>query len=399
MPSQHVTYVDPGDPATIAAGLAAEVVSRTGAEPDVLAVAPGRVNLIGEHLDYNGGRVLPLALPHATYAALTRRDDRGLTVGSLQVDGLVEVAGEDLRPGGVQGWAAYVAGVVWAMREDGWDVPGVDVTVDSRVPIGSGLSSSAALECAVAVGLLSLLGVEDTAETRRRLVAACVRAENEMVGAPTGGMDQVAALLARPAHALLVDFGRGGAATTVPWDPVADGLTLLVVDTRVSHALSDGGYGSRRADCEAAAKSLGVSSLREVAGRSDVLDGIADERVRRRARHVLGEMARVDRALSLLEEHRYRDLGPLLLASHGSLRDDFEVSCPELDLVVDTAVEGGAVGARMTGGGFGGSAVVLVPEERVDAVTSAVVRAFAGAGFPTPGVLRAPASAGARLLP
>jgi galactokinase len=397
MPAHAPQFVPPGDPARIAEALAGELASRVGTEPALVTAAPGRVNVIGEHLDYNGGRCLPLALPHATYAALAPRDDRTVSMTSLQTEETREVVVDDLRPGSVQGWPAYVAGVVWAMAEEGWDVPGADVVVDSRVPIGSGLSSSAALECSVALGLAHLAGLPDTEQVRRRLVDACVRAETEMAGAPTGGMDQTVALLAHAEHVMLLDFGDGSP-QQLPWDPEHEGLTLLVVDTRVSHALTDGGYGQRRADCEAAARTLGVGSLREVQGRPEVLERLDDHRVRRRVRHVLGEMDRVDSAVALLARGDHAGLGPLLDASHDSLRDDFEVSCPELDVVVETCRRHGALGARMTGGGFGGSAVALLRTRSVDEVAAAVASAFDQRGWATPGFLRAPASEGARLL-
>jgi galactokinase len=391
------SFVHPGDPDRIAGDLVAEFTRRVGRQPGVVSAAPGRVNLIGEHLDYNAGRCLPLALPHATYAAVAPRDDRVLSLTSLQTSQTHEVGVDALRPGAVEGWAAYVAGVVWAVAEQGWDVPGLDVVLDSRVPIGSGLSSSAALECSVALGLMTVSGLVDTEEVRRSLVDACVRAETEMAGAPTGGMDQTVALLAHQRHALLLDF-RDGSARQVPWAPEAGGLALLVVDTRVSHALTDGGYGARRADCEAAARALGVATLREVQGRPDVLASLADERVRRRVRHVLTEMDRVDAAVSALECRDDTALGPLLDASHESLRDDYEVSCAELDVAVATCRREGAVGARMTGGGFGGSAVALLPTDAVDHVASAVTEAFEERGWKAPGFLRAPACEGARRL-
>lgn len=391
------TFVQSGDPARIGEDLAAEFDRRVGRQPALVAAAPGRVNLIGEHLDYNGGRCLPLALPHATYAAMATRDDRTLSMTSLQTGETRETLLDDLRPGAVEGWSAYVAGVVWAVAQLGWDVPGLDVVVDSRVPIGSGLSSSAALECSVGLGLTRLAGKADTGEVRRMLVDACMRAESEMAGAPTGGMDQSVALLARAGHALLLDF-QDGSSRQVPWDPAAEGLALLVLDTRVSHALTDGGYASRRADCEAAARQLGVSTLRQVQGRPEVLDSLADERVRRRVRHVLSEMDRVDAAVSALERGDDEALGPLLDASHDSLRDDYEVSCPELDLVVETCRRHGALGSRMTGGGFGGSAVALLPEDQVAGVAAATASAFEENGWAAPGFLRAQAAQGAHLL-
>lgn len=390
-------FLEPGDPDRISAVLSTTFTRLTGRAPAVVATAPGRVNLIGEHLDYNGGRCLPLALPHATYVAAAPREDRLLRMTSLQVHGTEQVELDGLEPGSVSGWSAYVAGVVWALEAEGWTLPGVDLVVDSRVPVGSGLSSSAALECAVALALLALAGPEDSPEVRRRLVDACVRAETGMAGAPTGGMDQSVALLAEDGHALLLDF-TAGSAEQVPWQPAADGLELLVVDTHVSHTLTDGGYADRRADCEEAARRLAVPMLRAVAGHPEVLEQLPDGRLRRRTRHVLTEMARVDDAVAALRRGAHAEVGPLLDASHVSLREDFEVSCDELDVVVDTARRHGAVGARMTGGGFGGSAVALVPSGLVERVTAAVAAAFDERRWRSPGFLRAHAGRAGRVV-
>jgi galactokinase len=397
MPPAQASFVQPGKPADLAAEVAERFEQLTGHGPAAVAAAPGRVNLIGEHLDYNGGRCLPLALPHATYAALAAREDRVLSITSVQMEQTREVALDDLRPGAVAGWATYVAGVVWALAEEGWSVPGLDIVVDSRVPIGSGLSSSAALECAVALGVVEILSLADDRQLRRELVEVCMRAESEMAGAPTGGMDQSVALLGEAGHALLLDFADGSA-SSVPWRPQAEGLGLVVVDTRVSHSLADGGYASRRAACETAARSLGVRTLREVQGRGEVLDELADPFVRRRARHVLSEMDRVDAAVAALERGEHAALGPLLDASHDSLRDDFEVSCAELDLAVETMRRQGALGARMTGAGFGGSAIALMPVDAVDEATAAVTGAFEDLAWRAPLFLRASASDGARRL-
>ena len=391
------TLIRPGEADRIAAALAADLETRAGRPPLAVAAAPGRVNLIGEHLDYNAGRCLPTALPHATYAAVAGRGDRLLTVTSLQTGETRTVDLDALEPGGVPGWPAYVAGVVWALEQEGWALPGLDVVVDSRVPIGAGLSSSAALECSVALALLPVAGVDDSPGVRRTLRDACVRAEGEMAGAPTGGMDQSIALEARAGQALLLDFADA-TSEQVPWSPGEAGVEVLVVDTRVSHELNDGGYAARRADCEKAARLLGVSTLREVEGRPEVLGELGDDRVRRRARHVLGELDRVGAFVSALRGGDHAALGPLLDASHASLRDDFEVSCAELDLAVEVCREHGSLGARMTGAGFGGSAVALVPAAVLEDVTTAVTAAFARAGYREPGYLLAPPAAGARLL-
>jgi len=351
--------------------------------PALVASAPGRVNLIGEHTDYNGGLCLPLALPQRTTFTLVPRTDLTLSLSSAQQDSAWEGVVDD-RP---DGWAAYVAGVVQALRDDGHEVPGFEASVDSEVPLGAGLSSSAALECAVATALAALLGLDlgDRA-VRCRLAAACIRAENDYVGAPTGGMDQTVAMLARPGHALLLDFADGSATPVeLPLDDA--GLVLLVIDTRVGHALTDGSYGNRRAESADAARALGVSSLR-VANPARVED-LEDDVLRRRARHVVGENVRVLAAVGAIGDRDWDALADVLDASHASMRDDFEISCRELDLAVESARAAGALGARMTGGGFGGSALALVAHRSVGRVRSGVAAAFSEAGFTDPGFLLA----------
>jgi galactokinase len=361
--------------------------------PAVVTLAPGRVNLIGEHTDYNGGLCLPIALPHATFAAATARDDGRIRLVSGEQRKTWEGSYEDLT--GALGWAGYAGGVVWALGEAGHRVDGLDLAVSGCVPLGGGLSSSAALECSVGLAVLSLLGQEDSPALRRTLADAGIRAETEVAGAPTGGMDQTVAVLGTSDHALLLDC-RSWATRQVPFEPEAAGLTLLVVDTRVHHSLSDGGYGSRRADCEEAAHTLGVETLREAT--LDDLDRITDERVGRRARHVVTEIARVSETAEALAAADWTLVGTLMLASHVSMRDDFEISCAELDAVVETATAQGAVGARMTGGGFGGSAIALVPADRVDEVRTAVSAVFADHGWRAPSYLPARASDAARVL-
>ncbi len=357
----------------------------------LVASAPGRVNLIGEHTDYNAGLCLPVALPQRTTVSLVVRTDRALSISSAQEETAWEGSVED-RPGG---WPAYVAGVVAVLREDGYDVPGFDATVDSEVPVGAGLSSSAALECSIATAVAGLLELDLASRgERRRLAQACIRAENEYVGAPTGGMDQTIAMLAEPGHALLLDFADGSA---IPVElPLEDaGLVLLVIDTRVSHTLTDGSYGDRRSQCAAAAEALGRSSLRDVP--LEVVEGLPDPVLRRRARHVVTENMRVMSSVGAIGDRDWEALAQLLDASHTSMRDDFEISCVELDLAVETARTAGALGARMTGGGFGGSAVALVAESAVPEVRSAVTEAFARGGHVEPAYLVATPGDAARL--
>lgn len=376
-----MAFVDPGDPAQQAEQVRRAFAETYGRPPAVVGRAPGRVNLIGEHTDYNGGLVLPLALPHATYAAVAPRTDGRVRIASAEQEKAWSGSVDALGPGQVDGWATYVAGVLWAMREDGFDVPGMDVLVHGTVPYAAGLSSSAALECSVAIATCAVLGVAADEDVRRRLIAACVRAETDVAGAPTGGMDQTISLLADAGAALLIDFDDHST-RPVPLGLAEAGLALLVTDTRVSHALVDGGYAARRADCEAAAAALGVPSLR--AATLDDVAGIADGRVRRRATHVVTEIERVRAAVPAFEAGDWDAVGRLFLESHVSMRDDFEISCDELDAAVATAVEAGAVGARMTGGGFGGSAIALVPTDRLDATVRAIDTAFVAAGFRAP---------------
>ena len=354
--------------------------SAFGKEPAAVASAPGRVNLIGEHLDYNGGRSLPIALPVRTYAAVAPRSDGRLVLASEQSDDRVEVAAD---ASDVTGWAAYVVGVVQAL---GLTRGGYDVLVDGRVPLGSGLSSSAALECAVALAVADTAGASPT---REEVVDACVRAENDYVGAPTGVLDQTAVVFSRASHALLVD-PASGSHRLVPWTPEGE---LVVIDTRAEHSHSDGEYADRRRTCEAAAAELGVTRL-ATAG-EDAVERLLDPIVRRRVRHVVTEEARVGEALAAIEQEDWHGFGRLMTASHTSLRDDYGVSCRELDVAVEAALEAGAMGARMTGGGFGGSAIALAPAGTGDAVRDAVAAAFADAGLAEPRFLDGTASDGA----
>ncbi|MEV0447113.1 galactokinase [Streptomyces sp. NPDC050600] len=378
--------------------VAAEFGALYGAAPDGVWAAPGRVNLIGEYTDFNEGFVLPLALPHTAVAAVSRRDDGVLRLHSADVGGGVvqlDVAAlEPLSGASAYGWAAYPAGVVWALREAGHPVTGADIHLASTVPTGAGLSSSAALEVVTALALNDLFGL---GLSRPELAVLAQRAENAFVGVPCGVMDQMASACATEGHALYLDT-RDLSYRQVPFDLTARGLCLLVVDTRVKHALGDGAYAERRAGCEAGARALGVRALRDVSAAqlSDSLARLDDETVRRYVRHVVSDDDRVERVIALLDAGDPHAVGALLTEGHASLRDDLRVSCPELDLAVEAANAAGALGARMTGGGFGGSAVVLVATDAADTVAAAVGKAFAEAGFATPGVFPAVPSAGAR---
>jgi galactokinase len=369
-----------------------------GTEPEGVWSAPGRVNLIGEHTDYNDGFVMPFALPHTAVAAVSRRTDGVLRLHSSDIEGgVVELRLDDLAPESDRNWTAYPAGVVWALREAGHPVTGADVHLASTVPAGAGLSSSAALEVVIALALNDLF---DLGLQRWQLARLCQRAENVYVGAPTGIMDQTASACCETGHALFLDT-RDLAQQQIPFDLAAEGMVLLVVDTRVKHSHSEGEYGKRRAGCERGAALLGVDALRDIPyGELDAaLKRLGDdEEAVRLVRHVVTEDERVEKVVGLLESGETRAIGPVLVAGHTSLRDDFRISCPELDLVVDTALASGALGARMTGGGFGGSAIVLAEAADVEPLTKAVQEAFAAAEFTAPRVFEAVPSAGARRL-
>ncbi|MEO6999806.1 MAG: galactokinase [Terracoccus sp.] len=365
------------------------------AAPDGVWSAPGRVNLIGEHVDYNGGLCLPMAIPQRTHAAMRRRDDRMLSVISGE-SGVEKIALDDIGPGRPKNWAAYVAGVFWALEQAGHAITGADIALTSDVPSGAGLSSSAALEAGVALAIDDLcglgLGQDDTG--RRELAAACQRAENEVVGAPTGGMDQAASLRGRAGHALELDC------RTMDVSHVPFRQELLIIDTRAHHSLVDGQYAARRNQCEEAARDLGVALLADVSpdGLDQTLEAVTDPVARRRAHHVVTEITRVKESAQLLRHGDPVDLdalGALFTASHVSLRDDFEVSSAELDVAVDAAIAAGAYGARMTGGGFGGSAIALVRPGGSGAVVTAVRRAYQEQGWKRPRTFRVTAGAGA----
>ena len=368
--------------------------SRFGGTADGVWFAPGRANLMGEHTDYNEGFVLPFALGQGIVAAAARRSDRRLVLCSAQEPGsLVEVALDGLAPGQVTGWAAYPAGVAWALACAGYQVPGACVAIDSDVPAGAGLSSSAALECATALVLA------DPAAGRRELAAIARRAENDFVGVPSGIMDQSASLLGRSGHALLLDC-RSLEASQVPFDPAASGARLLLINTRASHELTAGEYGRRRAECEQAARLLGVPSLRYLTDVGD-LRRLTDPVLRRRARHVVTDDQRALEVAGLLTAGSgdpYPAIGRLLTQAHRSLRDDFEISWPEADATVDAALAAGALGARMIGGGFGGSVLALVRQDAAEPVRAAVAGAFARRSWTAPEFLEAAPSDSARRL-
>ncbi|WP_051498935.1 galactokinase [Nocardia sp. BMG51109] len=355
--------------------------------------APGRVNIIGEHTDYNAGYALPIALPQTVTCAARATTDGLVQVTSRQhPDTTVRESIAGLAESRTAGWARYPLGVVHEYVRRGYEIPGAVLELDGAVPVGAGLSSSAAVECSVAIALRDLFALP---VTDAELVDIGRAAENSYVGAATGTLDQSAAVLCTAGHALFLDFGKGEHAQ-VPFDLTATGLELLVVDTNTPHQLSDGGYAGRRGECERAAAALGVGTLREVADPADI-EGLTDPVLRRRARHIVTENARV---LAVVDALRGggdpRAIGPILTAGHASLRDDFEISTPQLDAAVEAALAAGAHGSRMVGGGFGGSVIALTDADRTRPTAELIATRFDAAGFAAPRTFVAVPSAGAR---
>ncbi|MFI9593143.1 galactokinase [Nonomuraea sp. NPDC052265] len=358
-----------------------------GADPRTVWRAPGRVNLIGEHTDYNDGFVLPFAVPWGVSAAVTPRADQTIRLLSLQSSGgPIELSAREEATG----WARYAVGVP-AMLGD--RVAGADIAIDGDVPQGAGLSSSAALEVAVASALNDVHGL---GLTPMEIALLSQRAENDFVGMPCGIMDQAASALCQEGHALFLDC-RSLGSRNIPLDLAAEGLSILIIDTQVHHEHAGGEYAKRRAECESAARKLGVASLRDVTDLAAALD-LLQGAERRRVMHVVTENHRVEALIGLLRAGKVTEIGALLNASHLSLRDQYEVSSPELDVAVEAAFRGGARGARMTGGGFGGSAIALVPDDRLDDVRESVSAAYAERGFQAPRFLSATAAKGAHRL-
>jgi galactokinase len=356
---------------------------------------------MGEHTDYNGGLVLPFALAQGITASATPRGDALLVLRSKQMPSdLVTISLASLAPGSVPGWAAYPAGVAWALREAGYPVPGADIDIDSDLPVGAGVSSSAALECSVALALCDLGGHDIE---RRELARIARRAENDFVGAPTGMIDQSASLLCEAGHAMLLDC-ETRAIRQVPFRPGPDGMAALVIDTRVPHSLADGQYAARRAECEEAARRLGISNLGSPRHFGVALTDRSDPVLRKRARHVRTDSARAQAIADILSAAGPADhdgqvmIGDLLTEGHASLRDDFEVSWPEADATVETALAAGAFGAKMIGGGFGGAVLALAPPTALPGVRSAIRTRFASRSWDSPGFLDAIPSPPARKI-
>jgi len=368
-----------------------EFVERFGAEPVGVWSAPGRVNLIGEHTDYNDGYVLPFAIPLRTVVAASPAKGPQWTVYSRESGETVKFGPDDLEPGRISGWGAYVAAVPWALREHGYDPPPADLAIASEIPLGAGLSSSAAILCAVLAALHDLGGLRIPLDEWPTLAQY---AENRFAGVPSGIMDQSASTLCEPGHAMFLDC-RTLAREQVPFALAEQGLAMLVVDTRAPHRHAGGEYAARRAACEAAARKLGIPALRDLSvadlpAACERLDPVTARRVR----HVVTENERVLDTVERLRGGAVAGIGPLLTASHASMRDDYEITVAEVDVAVEAAMAAGAYGARMTGGGFGGCVLALVDAPAVEPVANAVANAFAGAGFAPPTWFAAVAAGG-----
>ncbi len=363
-----------------------------GASPDIVAAAPGRVNLIGEHIDYSDGFVLPFAINDRTYAAVRIRDDRKVRIASMQRrNKVVEHNLDAIKPGLKGEWERYPLGVIWAMGL----TSGIDIMIDGHVPLGAGLSSSAALECSVATALNHLFSFGYSLEELARLTQ---KAENDYVGVPCGIMDQSVSLMAHSGSALLLDC-RDLSTRNIAFDVASSGLELLIIDTQAHHSLTDGGYAERRASCESVVTKLKIKSLRELSlEQLETSRTLLSESEFIRARHAVTEMQRVMDAVKVLEAKDFVALGQLLNQSHTSLRDDYTVSCPELNTAVEASITAGALGARMVGGGFGGSAIALIHAAHTQATIAAVEKAFADKKFKSPRFFTSLPSQGAQVI-
>jgi len=361
--------------------------------PEIVCEAPGRVNLIGEHVDYCDGFVMPFAISDRTYAAISRRSDRKIRIASMQRrNEIFETTLDDLKPSAEGKWERYVCGIIWAFGDK--ITTGLDILVDGHVALGAGLSSSAALECSVAFGLNELFQTQFTLSQMAKLAQ---RAENDFVGMPCGIMDQSVSLMAQAGNALLLDC-RDLSTEQIPLDLASAGLELLIIDTRAHHALVDGGYAERRASCESAAAKLGIKALRDCsAAQLEESRGKLTELEYMRAEHIVNDINRVHECVDRLKNNDFVSVGNILTKSHASLRDLFEISCPELDLAVDTALANKSLGGRMIGGGFGGSAIALFKVEEVDQAKQAIAAAFKVSKFKEPRFFTSLPSAGARI--
>lgn len=350
--------------------------------------APGRVNLIGDHTDYCGGFALPIAIDRGITLKARQRSDQHTHIWSRGVS--VEIDRLATEP--VTGWADRTVAAIRASVDAGIVPPGLDIVIESDLPVGAGLSSSAAVSCATIMAAASFAGASISPEQVAHLAA---RAENDYVGAPTGLLDQWAICFAQADHAQLLDFsGAEPESTPVPVSWREAGLVLAVVDTRTRHDHATGAYGKRRDEVEQARAALELPNL-SAAG-LDAMISLTDPLLKARTQHVLTENARVRGAAKALGHGEWAAFGAMMTASHASLRDEFDVSSPELDVAVDAALERGAIGARMTGGGFGGCAIALMPPEKVDALRSMLEALFADRDWPRPEVFVTGATDGLR---
>ena len=374
--------------------LAEDFKSQFSKYPEIITAAPGRVNLIGEHVDYCEGLVLPFAIADRTFAAIGRRLDRKIVISSRQQNNdLFLTSLDELEKDSAGGWERYICGVIWAfgLKID----QGVNILIDGQVTPGAGLSSSAALECSVALALNKIFKINFSLSD---LALLTQRAENEYVGVPCGIMDQSVSLQAEAGHALLLDC-RDLSTRQIQLDFDGAGLQLLIIDTKSSHELTDGGYAKRRKTCESAADKLGVKTLRDLSiiELNNSQEKLTDLEFRR-SKHVVEEIARVRLATDAVENSDYLKLGEILSESHRSLRDLFVVSSPELDLTVEVSLESKSLGARMIGGGFGGSAIALFHLEDIEQAKIEISSAFKRAGYLEPKFFTSSPSAGAEVI-
>lgn len=350
-------------------------VESFGAAPELVARAPGRVNLVGEHTDYNDGFVLPCAISRQTLVAARRRSDRQVRIvaGDLGRAGNAFSLSEPILPDSAAPWSNYVRGVADGLLEAGLDVPGADIAIIGDMPQGAGLSSSAALENAAGLALAALAGRPDIDRTRLALIGQ--RAEHLFAGCQCGIMDQLVSARAVAGAALLIDC-RSLDCTPVP---LPDDLAVMIVHSGIARGLVDGEYNLRRQQCEAAARHFGVAALRDLATLPEA--GGLDPVTYARARHVVGENARTLAAAEALRAGDLARLGTLMAESHAAMRDDFQITLPAIDALVALLQDavGSAGGARMTGGGFGGAVVALLPAAQVERVRAVVL-----AGYRTP---------------
>lgn len=363
-----------------------------GQRPDIIAAAPGRVNLIGEHIDYSDGYVLPFAIADRTYCAIGKRPDRRVHIASAQrKNRVISIKLDDIKPSRAGKWERYVLGVMWALGIN----QGLDIMIDGQVPLGAGLSSSAALECSVATALNDLFSLGLDLESLARLTQ---KAENDYVGVPCGIMDQSVSLMAKRGSALLLDC-RDLSSRNVSFDVAASGLELLIIDTQAHHSLTDGGYAQRRASCDSVVSKLSIRSMRELTlEKLETSKDLISRIEFMRARHAVTEIRRVLDAVIALEERNFVDLGVLLNASHASLRDDYDVSCPELNTAVAASISAGALGARMVGGGFGGSAIALIKASHTQETIKMIETQFRKNRFKAPRFFTSLPSQGAEII-